>query len=106
MRGFNIPTSTSTTLQASPLSTLAGIATGTAGFFQPRYTTTGQLIPNSAPIDALSSGFSSLGKYLGLTGNPLPPSAGDNSGYTDNPFDSAPETIPEDTSGYTDNPFA
>jgi hypothetical protein len=72
MRGFNIPTSTSTTLQASPLSTLAGLATGTAGFFQPKYTTDGKLISGSAPIDAFSSGLSSLGSYLGLGGSKAP----------------------------------
>jgi hypothetical protein len=116
MRGFNIPTSTSTTLQASPLSTLAGLATGTAGFFQPKYTTDGKLIVGSAPIDSLSSGMSSLGKYLGLTGGntTLPGSATDTSGYTDNPFDAAPTTtVPPfnqeqflyDFSENTGNPF-
>ena len=68
MRGFTVPTSTSTTLQASPLSTLAGLATGTAGFFQPKYNDAGQLISGSSPYDAFTSGLSTLGSKLGLTG--------------------------------------
>ena len=76
MRGFTVPTTTKTTLQSSPLSTLAGVATGTAGFFQPKYTTDGKLIPGSAPIDAFNSGLSSLGNYLGFGGNTSPVSGG------------------------------
>jgi len=67
MRGFNIPTSTSTTLQASPLATLAGIGTGTAGFFQPKYDEKGNMILGSAPIDSFTSGLSYLGNKLGLS---------------------------------------
>ena len=68
MRGFTVPTSTSTTLQASPLSTLAGLATGTAGFFQPKYDANGNPILNSSNYDAFTSGLSTLGNKLGLTG--------------------------------------
>jgi len=107
MRGFTVPTSTSTTLQASPLATLAGIGAGTAGFFQPRYTTDDKLISGSTPYDAFASGLSTLGQKLGLTGgNPtLPGSATDTSGYTGNPFDSDPSSIPMDESEYLGNPF-
>jgi hypothetical protein len=105
MRGFTVPTSTSTTMQASPLSTLAGLATGTAGFFTPG--TTGV-----TPYDAFTSGLSTLGSKLGLTGGntTLPGSATDESGYTDNPFDAPSNTIPagapdysQDQSDYTNN---
>jgi hypothetical protein len=100
MRGFNIPTSTSTTLQASPLSTLAGLATGTAGFFTPGSS-------GSTPYDAFTSGLSTLGSKLGITGGvpTLPGSATDTSGYTGNPFDSYPNSVPMDESEYYGNPF-
>jgi hypothetical protein len=102
MRGFTVPTSTSTTLQASPLSTLAGIATGTAGFFQPRYDTAGKLISGSSPYDAFTSGLSTLGNKLGLTGGTptLPGSATDTSGYTDNPFESGYSTDESEYTGF------
>lgn len=64
MRGFTVPTTTKTTLQASPLSTLAGVATGTAGFFQPRYNSAGQIIPGSTPYEAFASGLSTLGNKI------------------------------------------
>jgi len=107
MRGFTVPTTTSTTMQTSPLSTLAGLATGTAGFFQPRYDSKGNVIPGSSNYEAFTSGLSTLGQKLGLTNGPatLPGSATDNSGYTDNPFDSVPNTIPMDESEYTGNAF-
>jgi hypothetical protein len=51
LRGYNVPTSTKTTAQASPLSTIGGIATGTAGFFT-KDPKTGQ-----TPYDSLVSGL-------------------------------------------------
>ena len=73
LRGFTVPTSTSTTMQASPLSTLAGLATGTAGFFQPKYTAAGVLIPGSSPYDAFTSGLSTLGdKISGVFSSSVP----------------------------------
>jgi hypothetical protein len=102
MRGFTVPTSTSTTLQASPLATLAGIGAGTAGFFQPRYTTDGKLIAGSTPYDAFASGLSTLGQKLGLTGGTptLPESSTDTSGYTENPFDSGYSTDESEYTGF------
>lgn len=102
MRGFTVPTSTSTTLQASPLATLAGVATGTSGFFQPKYTTDGKLISGSSPYDAFTSGLSTLGNKLGLTGGTptLPSSATDTSGYTDNPFESGYSTDESEYTGF------
>jgi hypothetical protein len=49
---------------------LAGVATGTAGFFQPQYDSKGNLIPGSSNYDAFTSGLSTLGNKLGLS-NPF-----------------------------------
>jgi hypothetical protein len=65
MRGFTVPTSTSTTLQASPLSTLAGVASGTAGFFQPQYDKNGNQIKGSTPYEAFTSGLKTLNGVIG-----------------------------------------
>lgn len=76
MRGFSVPSATKTTLQASPLSTLAGAATGTAGFFNPGPS-------GRSPYDSFVSGLSTLGGKLGLT-NPFAgtSSSGETSGLT------------------------
>jgi hypothetical protein len=53
LRGYNVPTSTKTTAQASPLSTLGGIVTGTAGFLTPKYDSQGRPIAGSSNYDQL-----------------------------------------------------
>jgi len=57
LRGYNVPTSTKTTAQASPLSTVGALATGTAGFFSPQFDSKGKPIPGSVPYDSLISGL-------------------------------------------------
>ena len=51
LRGYNVPTTTKTTAQASPLSTIGGIATGTAGFFTKDPKT------GLTPYDSLTTGL-------------------------------------------------
>jgi hypothetical protein len=53
LRGYNVPTSTKTTSKASPLSTLGGIVTGTAGFLTPKYDSQGRPISGSSNYDQL-----------------------------------------------------
>jgi len=69
LRGFNVPTSTKTTQQASPLATIGGIATGTAGFFTKDPTT------KLAPYDSLVSGLKN--SYNTLFGSSSTPSTYD-----------------------------
>jgi len=57
LRGYSVPTSTTTTAQASPLSALGGLLTGSAGFFSPQYDKNGNPIANSAPYQNLSTGL-------------------------------------------------
>ena len=60
LRGYNVPTTTKTTAQASPLSVLAGATTGAAGLVTPRYDAAGKLIPGSTPIDYLKTAYNDL----------------------------------------------
>jgi len=89
MRGYTIPTSTKTTMQASPLATLAGAATGTAGFFQKQYDKAGNPIADSAPFDALVAGGKGLATEIGDLFKPGPTSkpsgtaTGNDAGSTD-----------------------
>ena len=57
LRGYNVPTTTMTTANASPLSTLGGLITGGAGLFTPG--TNG-----STPFQSLISGLSNAPKQL------------------------------------------
>jgi hypothetical protein len=61
LRGYNVPTTTKTTAQASPLATLLGATTGYAGLVTPRYDSLGNAIKGSSPFDQIKSslGFTS-----------------------------------------------
>jgi hypothetical protein len=74
LRGYNVPTTTKTTAQASPLSTLAGATTGLAGMFTPAVDKNGNLIPGGkTPYDYLTGGLKNA--FNTLTGNPETPAA-------------------------------
>jgi hypothetical protein len=75
LRGYSVPTTTKTTAQMSPLSAIGGIATGTAGFFTPRYDANGNPIANSMPYQSLISG---LGTAYDKMVNSLPSNTVDN----------------------------
>jgi hypothetical protein len=64
LRGYSIPTTTKTTMQASPLSVVGGAITGTANLFTPRYDANGKEIPNSIPFKQITSGLGSAYDYL------------------------------------------
>jgi hypothetical protein len=57
LRGYNVPMSSTSTANASPLSTLGGLTTGVAGFFAPQYDSTGKPIANSSAANNLSTGL-------------------------------------------------
>ena len=57
LQGYNIPVGTKTTVCASPLSVLAGAATGTAAFTQPKYDSAGKPIPGSSGLDVIKKTF-------------------------------------------------
>jgi len=82
LRGYNIPTTTKTTAQMSPLSAIGGVATGTAGFFTPQYDKNGNPIANSMPYQSLITGLGTA--YDKLVGNTATNNTGtstvDNSG--------------------------
>jgi len=64
MQGAQIPTTVTSQLNASPLSTLAGLGTGALGMIQPKYDAAGKVIAGSTPFDqikALFSGSSNTG---------------------------------------------
>jgi hypothetical protein len=66
LRGYNVPTTTKTTAQMSPLSAIAGVATGTAGFFTPQYDKAGNVIKGSTPYDSLTGGLqNAYKKFMG-----------------------------------------
>lgn len=66
LRGYNVPTTTKTTAQMSPLSAIAGVATGTAGFFTPQYDSAGKVIKGSTPYDSLTGGLqNAYKKFIG-----------------------------------------
>jgi hypothetical protein len=83
LRGYSIPTTTKTTAQMSPLSAIGGVATGTAGFFTPKYDAKGNPIAGYMPYQSLISGLGTA--YDKLVGN----------------SPSGPLTVPPDTN--TDN---
>jgi hypothetical protein len=67
LRGYNVPTTTKTTAQASPLSVLGGAITGTAGLFTPAYDKNGNVVGGGkTPFDYLTSGLK--GAYNQITG--------------------------------------
>lgn len=100
LRGYNVPTSTKTTAQASPLSTVGALATGTAGFFTPGKTDkNGNPISGTTPYDYL---VGALGKgYNYLTGS--------NNGQPISPTNPASQTIdglpmyPDNNGGFVDS---
>lgn len=57
LRGYNVPTTTKTTAQASPLSIAAGLGTGMAGFVTPKYDSLGKAIAGSSPFDQLKKAY-------------------------------------------------
>jgi hypothetical protein len=64
MQGAQVPTTVTSQLNASPLSTLAGLGTGALGMIQPKYDAAGKVIAGSTPFDqikALFSGSSNTG---------------------------------------------
>jgi len=67
LRGYNVPTTTTTTAQASPLSTLGGLITGGAGLFTPG--TNGQT-PFQNLVSGLSNAPKQLSEAFGTTTNP------------------------------------
>ena len=82
LRGYNVPTTTTTTAQASPLSVLGGAITGTAGLFTPSYDKNGNIISGGkTPFDYLTTG---LKNALGLDTTPAPTSKSDTGVATGN----------------------
>jgi len=83
LRGYNVPTSTTTTANMSPLSALAGVGTGAVGLFTPN--ASGQTPYDSikAAWDKMTSGSSSGGSSSGtdIYGNPN--GTGGSTGYID-----------------------
>jgi len=63
LRGYNVPTSTSTTFQGSPLSAIGAGVTGAAGFF------TADPKTGLTPYDSLVSGLKKAGSTFDLFGN-------------------------------------
>jgi hypothetical protein len=57
LRGYNVPTTTKTTAQASPLSAAFGAATGAAGLLTPKYDSLGKEVAGSSPLDQLKKAF-------------------------------------------------
>ena len=66
LRGYNIPTATTTTAQMSPLSILGGTATGLAGFFSPTYDSSGNIVKDASgnPITQASNLMTGLGNVF------------------------------------------
>lgn len=80
LRGYNVPTSTSTTMNMSPLSALAGVGAGAVGMFTPGTTGT--------------TPWQNLGKALGIGSTPATTTGTDTVPSTDNP---PPDYFPADT---------
>lgn len=82
MQGYQIPTSTTTKLDMSPLSALGSLTSLGAGLFTPKYDSTGKKIEGSSLFDQIKGGLS------GLLTSPTSPDA-NNPNYkapgTDNP---------------------
>ena len=57
MQGAQIPTTVTSTLNASPLSTIASLGSTGLGLLQPKYDAAGKEIPNSAPLSTISNWF-------------------------------------------------
>jgi hypothetical protein len=102
LRGYNIPTTTKTTMQASPLSVIGGAITGTANLFTPRYDASGKEIPNSIPFKQITSGLGNAYDYLKdtLKGTSSPVTPG-NTGGVGNGGEGF-SIIPDGYGGYTD----
>lgn len=91
LRGYSVPTTTKTTAQMSPLSAIGGIASGTAGFFTPKYDANGNIIKGSMPFESLTSGIGTA--YDKLVGN-LPNNTVDNTN-PDSGFNIGDTPVPE-----------
>lgn len=78
LRGYSVPTTTTTTAEQSPLSAIAGAAAGTAGFMTPRLNSAGVAIPGTSPFDILK-------KTFGFGSAPTTPSATTEVANTANP---------------------
>ena len=57
MQGAQIPTTVTSTLDTSPLSTIASLGSTGLGLLQPKYDAAGNAIPNSAPLSTISNWF-------------------------------------------------
>jgi hypothetical protein len=57
MQGAQIPTTVTSKLNASPLSTLASLGSTGLGLIQPKYDKDGKEIPNSSPLSTISNFF-------------------------------------------------
>lgn len=57
LQGYNIPTAVSTQMNLSPLSALAAMGTGAAGFTAPKFDSSGNPIPGSSAFDILKKTF-------------------------------------------------
>jgi hypothetical protein len=79
MQGYQIPTSTTTKLDMSPLSGLGSLTSLGAGLFTPKYDATGKAITGSSLFDQIKGGLSGM-----LTSSPT--------GDTNNPYYKAPAT--------------
>jgi len=69
LRGYNIPTTTKTTMQMSPLSAAGAIGSGALGLFTPaKYDANGNPVQSSIPYNNVVSGIGGI--YDRLTGKP------------------------------------
>jgi len=88
LRGYNVPTTTKTTAQASPLSVLGGAITGTAGLFSPLRDSAGNILKDAAgkPLtnwSNLSSGLkNAYGEITGSGGTENTDNSNIPAGYT------------------------
>jgi hypothetical protein len=65
LRGYNVPMSSTSTSNASPLSTLGGLVTGGASLFTPQYDKNGNPIANSTPFQNLVNGLGNASTTIG-----------------------------------------
>jgi len=79
MQGAQIPTTVTSTLNASPLSTIASLGSTGLGLLQPKYDAAGKVIPNSSPLSTASDWFKSI---TGGSTTPTNVTNSDNTIYT------------------------
>jgi len=74
LRGYNIPTTTKTTMQMSPLSAVGAVGSGALGLFTPaKYDANGNPVQSSIPYNNVVSGIGGI--YNRLTGNNSSPAS-------------------------------